>query len=378
MYTLITRDNIFIIITGCTYLEKEENGMRNKICKIFIVGILLVFAITGCSFSQEDNKESETVYDEPVLKLSSDYTVGKYIYKDGKEYYVHQNELVEHKPDWKMFLGKIDGEEYTFQWYEESGEIIISREYDTEEYQFEAIEGCTTHVLLVLQDRQSSDATYKLCDLENNNITSLFEGRLEEYTTDYIQLSSDLSYAIVSADKGENRFVFDGETEYPLYELVNGDKDHSYGARFVEDQILILGTEAYLWNCDDRTIKKTVDTLHEDSLHKDVYMFYSLDETFRITNLVTGATVDTKLVFDNLYYIYIVLDEQVIVATDEGNIMLLNSESGDVVAELETGLELKYSEIEENYAFDHIESDEGIYVALHKQGEDILIYKLAD
>lgn len=243
----------------------------------------------------------------------------------------------------------------------------------------------------MLQARQSSDASYKLCDLVNNSITSLFEGSLEAYAVDDIQLSPDLSYAIVSSDKGEMIFIYDGEKKYPLYELVNGDKENLYGTRFVDNQILILESEksgdfnlgsAYLYDCNEKSIKKTADRIsigkQGEDRQKSKYIYYSQDEIFKITNLLTGKTVSSHIPSDDIYYICIFLEDQVIVATDEGSIWLLDSESGDVVAEVETGLELKYLETEENYAFEHIKSDEGIHVALYKQGKDVLIYKLAD
>ena len=364
--------------------------MRNKICRMFIMCLILLFALTGCS-----HLDNEKMKDEPVMKLSSDYAVGQYVYKDGKEYYMHQNKLVEHEPDWKMFSGKteVKGEEreFAFQWYEESGEIIISSKDNTSTYYFENIDGCTSYALLILQTRQSSDASYKLCNLLTNSITSLFEGSLEAYAVDDIQLSPDLSYAIVSADKGEMIFIYDGEKTYPLYELVNGDKEKLYGARFVDNQILILESEksgdfnlksAYLYDCKEKIIKKTVDRIsigeQAEERQKGKYIYYSQDGIFKITNLMTGKTVDSHISYDDLYHIYILLDEKAVVVTNEGNILLLDSESGDVVTELETGLELKYSDTEENYTFGQIKSDEGIYVTLYKLGTDILIYKLVD
>ncbi len=363
--------------------------MQNKIYKMLIVGLVLLFSVTGCSFSEDDNKQPELVYDEPALKLSYDYAVGQYVYKDGKEYYIHENELVENKPEWNLFSAKLEENEFSFQWYEQGEKLTISSDQEVDTYYFEYIEGCTSHALLVLKDMQSENRTYKLCDIKNNSIESLFGDKLETYAVDHIQVSSDLTHAIVSADRGEDIFVFDGENAYPLYELVKGNKENLWGARFVDNQILILETKkngtskvesAYLYDCQEKTIKQTADRIvigePGEERHSNKYIYYAQDGIFKITNLVTGVTVETNLSYDDLYYIYIVLEEQVVVATNEGNIMLLDSESAEVVAEVETGAELTYSESEENYSLEYVKSDEGIYIALYKQGDEILIYKL--
>lgn len=368
--------------------------MRKSIFRTIAIVLTMIFAISGCSFSYNGENGTESSFDEPELKLSSDYTVGNFLYKDGKEYYIHENELVEHKPQTNTFFAttEVDGaqKEFTFQWYEWNGEIKVLNEAETDTYYFEAIEGCTSYSLLVLRDSRHEFGTYKLCDLENNKILPLFEDKLETYSVNDIQLSADLSHAIVSADKGDQLFIYDGETTYPLNELVNGNlEEKSYGARFVGDQILILETEktgdketksAYLFDYKDKSVKKTIDSvsLEEPDMvaQKGKYMYYPKEDVLAITNLVTGTTIDTNISYRDLFYVQILLDEQIVVATNDGKIMLLESDTGKVISEIETGLEMTYSSSGNNYSFSRVESDEGVYVAVYKVGEEILIYQL--
>lgn len=250
----------------------------------------------------------ENLFSEPVLKLSSDYTVGNFLYKDGKEYYIHENELVEHKPQINTFFAttEVDGaqKEFTFQWYEWDGEIKVLNEAETDTYYFEAIEGCKSHVLLAMRVPDTEFWRYKLCDLENNVIVPLFDDKLNAYAVDWVVISPDLTNATVSINKGEQQFVFDGENLSPI----------------------------------DKSVK--------ENPYSDLYVWYTL------------------------------LDETILVATEDGVLQLLDYETGERICEVKTGLDLTYSDTTENYNISKVESDEGIYVAIYKLGEKISIYKL--
>lgn len=367
--------------------------MLQRLLKKMAMVLMLVLTITACSFSSEDEDGTEKSYIQPVFKLTSDYAVGNFLYKDGKQYYIHEGELVEHKPQINTFIAttEVNGVEIevSCQWYEKDGEIIILTNSD-DSYSFDDIEGNDSYVLLAVKGRQESFGTYKLCDLKNNKLLPLFEDKLQQYSVNHIMLSPDLSHAIVSADKGDQLFVYDGETTYPLNELVNGNlEEKSYGARFVGNQILILETEktgdketksAYLFDYKDKTVKKTVDGVNleepEKVAQKGMYMYYPKEGILNITNLVTGTTVGTDVSYNDLFYISVLLEEQMIVATNDGKIILINSETGNIICEVESGLELTYSDTAENYSLSKIESDEGLYVAIYKSGEEILIYTI--
>lgn len=105
-------------------------------------------------------------------------------------------------------------------------------------------------------------------------------------------------------------------------------------------------------------------------------MYYPKDGILNITNLVTGTTVETNVSYDDLYDISILLEEQIVVATQEGNILLLDSETGSILNKQETGLEMIYSDSAENYSFERVQSNEGLYVAIYRNGEEVAIYKL--
>ena len=53
--------------------------------------------------SSKEDDGTDKLYTQPVLKLDSDYTVGDFLYKDGKQYYIHENELVEYNQKPRAF-----------------------------------------------------------------------------------------------------------------------------------------------------------------------------------------------------------------------------------------------------------------------------------
>lgn len=80
--------------------------------------------------------------------------------------------------------------------------------------------------------------------------------------------------------------------------------------------------------------------------------------------------------YSDLYVWYTLLDETILVATEDGVLQLLDYETGERICEVKTGLDLTYSDTTQNYNISKVESDEGIYVAIYKLGEKISIYKL--
>lgn len=282
--------------------------MYQKVLKVIVIGCMLILTITGCSLFADEHKGTAEIYDQPVLKLSPDYTVGKFIYKDGKQYYLQENELVEYNPQLHTFLAttKVNNEEkeFSFEWYEWKQEIRLASDNVSDVYFFEPIKGCTSHVLLAIRVPDTEFWTYKLCNLENQTIEPLFDGKLDAYAVDWIEISSNLANATVSINKGEKIVAFDGETMSPIEQMV---KENPY-------------KDLYVWNT--------------------------------------------------------VLGEKVLVATQDGVLKMLNFASGDVLFEVDTGLDLTYSETGENYNISIVESDKGIYVAIYKSGGEIAIYKL--
>ncbi len=259
---------------------------------------------------QENDQGTDKSYTQPVLKLDSDYTVGDFLHKDGKQYYMHENELVEYNQKPRTFSASTvmygETQEFTFQWYEWNDEIRVLNETEIDTYFFEAIDGCKSHVLLSIRVPDTEFWTYKLCDLENNVIVPLFHDKLDEYSVDWIVLSSDLTNAKVSVNKGEQRFVFDGEKISPIDET---EKENPYG---------------------------------------DLYVWHTM------------------------------LDEKVLVATEDGILRLLDYETGEMIYEVETGLDLCYNDSSDNYNISRVESDEGVYVAIYKLGAEILVYKISE
>lgn len=367
--------------------------MKLRYNTIFSIGFVLLI-LTGCSLSEANPNLLQVNYTEPVLILSPNYSTGLYVYNEGAEYYLHENELVKNEPAWKTFSTVIkvnDADKIiSFQWYKYADKIRILKNEHLDEFYFETIDGCSSHALLVIEDPFSGYKKYKLCDLNNNIIIPLFENQLDDYAIDSIQLSADISHAIISTNKGEEIFIFDGEKLSSICDLVGGSEKNSYGARFVENQIVIIETtplgttkqkSAYLYDFNGKTVKKTIDCVMIENLdnlfQKGRYIYYSKEGLLNIADLVSGTTVETNIFCKDLYYIPIILDEEIIFATHNGKILQVDSKSGEIITELQTKLEdMKYSATEENYSFEQIASDEGVYVAIYKSGEKISIYKL--
>ena len=282
------------------YSYTEMNDLAKQIIRI----------LQEKNVSSKEDDGTDKLYTQPVLKLDSDYTVGDFLYKDEKQYYIHENELVEYKHKPRAFSAStvMNGEtkEFTFQWYEWNDEIKVLNETEIDTYFFEEIDGCKSHVLLSMRVPDTEFWTYKLCDLENNVIVPLFHDKLNEYSVDWIALSSDLTNATVSINKGEQRFVFDGEKISPIDEI---EKENPYH-------------DSYVWHA--------------------------------------------------------MLDAKVLVATEDGILRLLDFETGEKINEVETGLDLVYNDVSDNYNISRVKSDEGVYVAIYKLGEEILIYKMGE
>lgn len=112
--------------------------MSNYVMKLFLMYLMLILTITGCSFASEGEDETEKSYNQPVLELSSDYTVGSFLYKDEEQYYIHENKIVEYKPELSTFtaMTEVDGveKEFIFQWYEWNDEIKVLNEAEIDTF----------------------------------------------------------------------------------------------------------------------------------------------------------------------------------------------------------------------------------------------------
>ena len=108
--------------------------MIRRSIKIMLMSLIVLLMVTACSFSARNDEGINKSYIQPVQKLTADYTVGDFLYKDNRQYYIHENALVEYTPKPKLFSATTElngkNQKFSFQWYEWNGEIKILNEIE--------------------------------------------------------------------------------------------------------------------------------------------------------------------------------------------------------------------------------------------------------